>query len=383
MTGKGIVKLAPVLGALTAASRTALEDMTFEQWAAYGIALCQLHEATPWEIGKWWNAGKPYGDRVEEVRERLALKIETVRQYSWIASNVSIRIDTLTFSHHALVASFKPKEQEHWLRRAAEGGWSVRDMRVALYRERKQAQHKALVYTNAISFDRQFSLIYADPPWRYEVRSPLGNVTTSPENHYETMTVDEICDLMVGERHITEIVGDDAALYLWTTAPLLDRSFEVIERWGFKYKSGAVWDKQSPGIGYAFRGQHEHLLYATRGDMPAALDVPSSVFSYPRGEHSAKPPEIRQTLEKMYPAFGKNDRIELFARGKIPGWTVWGNEAVQDDDAAAPLSPASNVVPVEPKLEESVKELFLKQAQKTQKRYRLDRALKWKKEQQQ
>jgi hypothetical protein len=97
--------------------------------------------------------------------------------------------------------------------------------------------------------------------------------------------------------------------------------------------------------------------------MPETLFKPSSVFSYPRGAHSAKPPEVRQALEQMYPAFGERDRIELFARGKIPGWTVWGHEAVQDDEPAG--KHVSNVAPVEPKIAKAVKELFLSQAQKT------------------
>jgi hypothetical protein len=93
MTGK---EIAPVLGTLTITSRTALEDMTSEQWETYGIALCELHEATPWEIGRWWNAGRAYGERVEKVRAKLALKIETVRNYATVAKNVSLRNDTLS-----------------------------------------------------------------------------------------------------------------------------------------------------------------------------------------------------------------------------------------------------------------------------------------------
>jgi N6-adenosine-specific RNA methylase IME4 len=81
------------------------------------------------------------------------------------------------------------------------------------------------------------------------------------------------------------------------------------------------------GTGLIFRNQHELLLYADRGKMPKPVEVPSSVFRYQRTAHSAKPPEIRQTLERMYPFFGKEQRAELFSRGEQDGWTSFGNEA--------------------------------------------------------
>ena len=289
----------------------------------------------------------------------------------------------MSFAHHRLVASFKPAEQKEWLERAVQEQWTIRDMRLALYRDRKHQRHAALTHGTALSFEQRFPLIYADPPWTFEVSSELGKVLTSPDNHYPTMSVDEICDLMVGDKHITEIIGDDCALYMWCTpANMICMAQPVWKRWGFEYSTHAVWDKQRAGTGYVFRNRHEVLIYAKRGNVPAPMFAPESVFSYPRGKHSAKPPEVRQALEKMYPAFGKNDRIELFARGKIPGWTVWGHEAVPDNERAPTLlSPASNVAPVEPALatavETGIKSVWLAQAQKRQKRYRTNRAFKW------
>jgi hypothetical protein len=45
--------------------------------------------------------------------------------------------------------------------------------------------------------------------------------------------------------------------------------------------------------------------------MPGPQYQPPSVFHYPRGVHSAKPPEIRTAIEKMYPAFDAHTRLEL------------------------------------------------------------------------
>ena len=100
-----------------------------------------------------------------------------------------------------------------------------------------------------------------------------------------------------------------------------------MEEWGFTYKTQAVWDKQKSGTGQIFLNQHEILLYGSRGKIPKPAKIFPSVFSYPRGKHSAKPPEVRSALESMYPHFDKATRIELFARENVAGWTVDGYEA--------------------------------------------------------
>jgi N6-adenosine-specific RNA methylase IME4 len=164
----------------------------------------------------------------------------------------------------------------------------------------------------------KYPVIYADPPWQYE---HMVSVSREIENKYPTMALEEICALPVGD-----IATEDAILFMWTTAPHLEKAFEVIRSWGFSYRSNAVWDKQKMGMGYYFRTQHEILLIATRGEMvtPAASDRVSSVFSIPRGEHSAKPVEFYNIIEKYYPELPK---IELFCRSPRDGWSVWGNQS--------------------------------------------------------
>jgi len=40
-----------------------------------------------------------------------------------------------------------------------------------------------------------------------------------------------------------------------------------------------------------------------------------------------KPLEIREAIERMYPHFDTTTRVELFARGSVPGWATYGFEA--------------------------------------------------------
>jgi N6-adenosine-specific RNA methylase IME4 len=160
-----------------------------------------------------------------------------------------------------------------------------------------------------------YSVIYADPPWRYSFSQTKNR---SIENHYPTMTLEEICSLPVPS-------SDDAVLYLWATAPKLIEALQVMKAWGFTYKTHAIWDKQRQGMGYWFRGQHELLLVGTRGKVsppPSSLRVPS-VISEARTRHSAKPDLVRDLITQWFP---NSKRLELFARKEAPGWDVWGNE---------------------------------------------------------
>jgi N6-adenosine-specific RNA methylase IME4 len=164
-----------------------------------------------------------------------------------------------------------------------------------------------------------YRLIYADPPWQYE---HIETESRAIENQYPTMALEDICALRVP-------AADDAVLFLWTTPPKVAEAMQVIDAWGFRYRTGAVWIKPSIGMGYYFRQQHEHLLVAARGTLsvPEPTRRKSSVIHARRGKHSAKPEEVYALLEWMYSAFGERDRIELFARTRRKGWSAWGNEA--------------------------------------------------------
>lgn len=75
---------------------------------------------------------------------------------------------------------------------------------------------------------KQYGIIYADPPWRYDRKHGSGVA----ENHYPTMSIEEICALPV-----SELAAKDSALFLWATFPQLNEAFRVIDAWGFKYKT--------------------------------------------------------------------------------------------------------------------------------------------------
>ena len=164
----------------------------------------------------------------------------------------------------------------------------------------------------------RYPVLYVDPPWRYE---HIETESRAIENHYPTMSLDEIKAMSVDS-----IAYEDCVLFMWATSPKLAEAMEVLQAWGFSYRTCAVWDKQKIGMGYYFRQQHELLLVAVRGTppTPAPADRPSSVFSFERQQHSAKPVEVYQMIEAMYP---KLPKLEMFCRSPREGWGVWGNQA--------------------------------------------------------
>ena len=188
--------------------------------------------------------------------------------------------------------------------------------------EERREERLAEISQQSVALDtgKRYPVIYADPPWQYE-NPPIGATNRAIENHYPTMTLDQICALPVAD-----LATDDAVLFLWATAPKLAECMAVIEAWGFTYRTCMVWVKDKIGMGYHVRNQHEILLIAKRGQVPPPTVEArvSSVLQAPRGQHSAKPLEFYGIIEAMYPGL---ERIELFCRDAQEGWAVWGNQS--------------------------------------------------------
>lgn len=163
-----------------------------------------------------------------------------------------------------------------------------------------------------------YAVLYADPPWRFEPYSRDTGLDRAADNHYPTLTLDELQALKVP-------AANDAALFLWATNPMLPEAIALMAAWGFTYKTNFVWVKDRVGTGYWNRSRHELLLVGTRGRVPAPAygEQYDSVIEAARERHSAKPAAAAEMIEDIFPNLA---RIELFARGPRLGWEVWGNE---------------------------------------------------------
>lgn len=146
--------------------------------------------------------------------------------------------------------------------------------------------------------ENKYKIIYADPPWRYADRKCNG----ACEYHYETMKLNEIKELPVAQ-----LADDDCVLFLWTTYPMLREALELIEAWGFTYKSiGFQWVKKNKsgngwffGLGRWTRGNTEPCLIAVKGKPKRANNSVSQLIMEPIGKHSAKPPVVRDKIVEL------------------------------------------------------------------------------------
>lgn len=181
----------------------------------------------------------------------------------------------------------------------------------------------------------KYQIIYADPPWLFKTYSEKAQFMAN--KHYPCMNIDDIYNLPV-----KDIASDNCILFLWVTFPMLQYGLETIKQWGFNYKTCAfTWVKTNKvfpfngkvksewflGMGYWTRSNAEICLLATRGNPKRVSCSVRQLVISPRGRHSAKPPEIRNRIVQLC---GDLPRIELFARDKVDGWNVWGNEVKSD-----------------------------------------------------
>jgi N6-adenosine-specific RNA methylase IME4 len=119
------------------------------------------------------------------------------------------------------------------------------------------------------------------------------------------------------------LAEDDAILWLWTTNAHLRIAFDVVDDWGFEYKSLLTWMKDRMGTGDWLRGQTEHCLLAIRGAPVFLNGSHTTVIQAARREHSRKPEEFYALVEATCPG----SKVELFARRERTGWKAFGDQA--------------------------------------------------------
>lgn len=182
------------------------------------------------------------------------------------------------------------------------------------------------VYTNFDDIPRgKYGAILADPPWNFKAWSQETGIDRSAEKHYSVMSIEDIYNIPV-----SDFAAEDCALFLWVVDPSYDKGFVTIGEWGFTYKTRAwTWIKTNPksgglftGMGYWTRANPEDVLLATIGS-PKRLnaDVHRVIVS-PRREHSRKPDEQYERIERLV----GGPYLELFARAERSGWDSFGNE---------------------------------------------------------
>ena len=279
------------------------------------IRYAQEIAEAPQKIEKQVEAGKI---TATEAKKRIAVatEVETLARAGTVtlvdAKKLIAQPAALSFVKKVMAKAKAPTPVSSAVLRAA-----IREAKREDYNERvAESKPKAL--------EGKYRIIYADPPWKY-VGLNHADEYGHAEGQYDCLTDEELIAYKPdGKRTVKEMADDNSVLFLWVTSPLLERCFPIMRAWGFAYKSSFVWDKIEHNMGHYNSVRHEFLLIATKGSCtPDIKKLHNSVVSIKRTEHSRKPKEFRDMIEKMY---DHGRKLQLFSRKVVPGWDMVGNE---------------------------------------------------------
>lgn len=111
-------------------------DPSWQEWELFMPGLAGVHSAISWAVG----------DALREIETRFGdsgyqltaafpeREYKTLLNYRWVAGKIdySLRKESLSFSHHALVASLDRDDMSHFLEEAVSKDWTVRELRSKL-----------------------------------------------------------------------------------------------------------------------------------------------------------------------------------------------------------------------------------------------------------
>jgi N6-adenosine-specific RNA methylase IME4 len=164
--------------------------------------------------------------------------------------------------------------------------------------------------------------IVADPPWAFG--DSLPGPWRGASKHYGCMSALAIAAFPLPP------IADDALLFMWRVASMVEDAYAVVHAWGFTPKTEIVWLKRTStgkrwfGMGRTVRAEHETCIVALRGRPTILSRSIRSTFEapVPGHRHSAKPEAFFDLVEQLV----SGPYVELFARRQRPGWTCVGNE---------------------------------------------------------
>jgi site-specific DNA-methyltransferase (adenine-specific) len=215
----------------------------------------------------------------------------------------------------------KNKLDKETKKKLSEGKETINKVYTILKRREKVNEiKKELIKPKPIT--KKYEIIYADPAWEYNRKVGEGIA----EEQYRLSGLEEMKKIPVD--FISE---KDSVLFMWVTFPMLKEGLELMESWGFEYKTCAFnWIKLNKngkpffGIGYYTKSNSEICLLGIKGNGFTILDnTISQIIMTEKEVHSKKPEEVRNLIVQL---FGDRKRIELFARQKVEGWDTYGDE---------------------------------------------------------
>jgi ParB family chromosome partitioning protein len=309
-----------------------------------------IYEALHPEVKQGGAPGKSGGGKVAKTAEhasfasdtaaKTGMSVRTIQTETQIAKKLPkelrdrIRRSELARNKAELLklSRIRNQEEQREIAVAVMDG-KAKNVDDAMRRRRLRLRHEEIAQKNAEAAKLEagegalaYGVILADVPWMY--RHPISK-SRDIEANYETMPAEEIAEIPV-----LDIAAQDAVLFFWCPAAKIAEAVDIVRRWGFDVRSSMVWDKGHIGPGVWARIQHEIILICVRGNppQPEGANKPESIIRAPRGEHSEKPVQLYEVIEKAWPTMTK---VELFARQRRDGWRSLGMEIDGTDISVA------------------------------------------------
>ncbi len=110
---------------------------TFAEYSGVGDFIHRAVKASGWWAADWLKYGRhrqDWKERLDALLDVTDYSDETARKLTYLGENVASerRRADVDISAHFEVAPLSPKEQDRWLAKTAEHGWSVRELRAEI-----------------------------------------------------------------------------------------------------------------------------------------------------------------------------------------------------------------------------------------------------------
>lgn len=181
----------------------------------------------------------------------------------------------------------------------------------------------------------RFNILYVDPPWKYRNDGSRGKLKGAVSKQYNSLSIEDLKKL-----HIDKITEKNCILYLWVTNPFIREGLELLDAWGFEYKTMLTWVKKSYGLGYYYRSKTEHILLGIKGQVKAFRSTRTNIIHSQKKvyRHSEKPEVVRDLIDEL-DVITHPKKLEIFARRNHhtfiddkSSWTFIGNEVNNGKD---------------------------------------------------
>jgi hypothetical protein len=118
-------------------------EVSPEQYQAIGRGFDSIQDAAKFWIGDWILQGEAlWGEEVYQYIEAINISEASRQQYARIAQRIPAerRVEGLSWSHHRAVVALEPDEQDLWLKRALDSGWSKFELEEHLREQREHTE---------------------------------------------------------------------------------------------------------------------------------------------------------------------------------------------------------------------------------------------------